>query len=195
MCFIFYWCLFSNLLLWRNFWNFIYDIIYCVGAGKTTLISTSYRIDPYFFRRNMETTRSLKEEMDGELFISRQFLSTLNKGTWTALHWHHLNIWTIWTKRINDPSQHNHLFIHIAAEPIQNWHTDPTKLANVPAPNEHPNVLAPLLKLYAAIAMCVCPTGDFAQNARIHAIRDDWRKAKQQCTTRMITYNMAQERH
>ena len=29
-------------------------------------------MEPYFFRPNMENTRSMKEEMDGEVFISRQ---------------------------------------------------------------------------------------------------------------------------
>ena len=29
-------------------------------------------LDPYLFRRRMEKTRSVKEEMDGEVFISRQ---------------------------------------------------------------------------------------------------------------------------
>ena len=28
--------------------------------------------DPYIFRRKMEKTRSLEEEMDGKMFISRQ---------------------------------------------------------------------------------------------------------------------------
>ena len=54
-------------------WFFVvYVIIYCVGAGKTTLMSISYRLDPYFFRRKMERTRSMKEELDGGVFISRQ---------------------------------------------------------------------------------------------------------------------------
>ena len=29
-------------------------------------------LDPYTFRRKMEKTRSIKEEMDGKVFISRQ---------------------------------------------------------------------------------------------------------------------------
>ena len=45
--------------------------IYCVGAGKTTLMSTSDGLDPYFFRQKLEKTRSVKEEMDGEVFSSR----------------------------------------------------------------------------------------------------------------------------
>ena len=35
-------------------------------------MSISDGLDPYFFRRNMEKTRSMKEEKDGEVFISRQ---------------------------------------------------------------------------------------------------------------------------
>ena len=46
--------------------------IYCVGAGITTLMSLSDGSDPYFFFRNMEKTRFVKEEMDGEVFISRK---------------------------------------------------------------------------------------------------------------------------
>ena len=38
----------------------------------STLISIFDRLDPYIFRRKMEKTRSLKEEMDGKVFISRQ---------------------------------------------------------------------------------------------------------------------------
>ena len=52
--------------------SFVYVIIYCVGAGITTLMSISDGSDPYFFRRKMEKTRSVKEEMDREMFIPRQ---------------------------------------------------------------------------------------------------------------------------
>ena len=56
----------------KSFWLFNYVIIYCVGAGINTLISISDWSDPYIFRRMMEKTRSVKEEMEGKLFISRQ---------------------------------------------------------------------------------------------------------------------------
>ena len=56
----------------KSFWSFVYVIIYCVGAGISTLISSSDWSDPYIFRRKMEKTRSVKEEMDGKVFISRQ---------------------------------------------------------------------------------------------------------------------------
>ena len=56
----------------KSFWLFVYVIIYCVGAGRITLISISDWLDPYIFRRKMEKTRSVKEEMEGKLFISRQ---------------------------------------------------------------------------------------------------------------------------
>ena len=35
-------------------------------------MSISDGLEPYFFRRKMKKTRSMKEEMDGEVFISRQ---------------------------------------------------------------------------------------------------------------------------
>ena len=35
-------------------------------------MSISDGLDPYFFRRNLEKTRSMKGEMDGEVFISHQ---------------------------------------------------------------------------------------------------------------------------
>ena len=41
-------------------------------SGISTLISISDWSDRYIFRRKMETTRSVKEEMEGKLFISRQ---------------------------------------------------------------------------------------------------------------------------
>ena len=50
----------------------VYVIIYCVGAGITTLISISDGSDRTFFCRKMERTRSVREEMDGKVFISRQ---------------------------------------------------------------------------------------------------------------------------
>ena len=56
----------------KYYWSFVYVIIYCVGAGINTLISISDWSDPYIFRRKMEKTRSVKEEMEGKLFISRQ---------------------------------------------------------------------------------------------------------------------------
>ena len=52
--------------------SFVYVIIYCVGAGITNLMSIFDGSDPYFFRRKMEKTRSVKEEIDGEMFISHQ---------------------------------------------------------------------------------------------------------------------------
>ena len=46
--------------------------IYCVGGGITTLVSISDGSDPYFFCPEMEKTRSVKEAMDGKVFISCQ---------------------------------------------------------------------------------------------------------------------------
>ena len=44
----------------------------CVGAGITTLMSISDESDRTLFCRKMEKTRSVREEMDGKVFISRQ---------------------------------------------------------------------------------------------------------------------------
>ena len=56
----------------KSFWSFVYDIIYCVGAGISTLISNSDWSDSYIFRQKMEETRSVKEKMEGNVFFSRQ---------------------------------------------------------------------------------------------------------------------------
>ena len=56
----------------KSFRSFVYVIIYCLGAGISTLISISDWSDPYIFRQKMEKTRSVKEDMEGKLFISRQ---------------------------------------------------------------------------------------------------------------------------
>ena len=63
----------SLISTYGNFlWSFVYVIIPCVGAGITTLMSFSDGLDPYFFRRKMERTRSMKEELDKDVFIFRQ---------------------------------------------------------------------------------------------------------------------------
>ena len=49
-----------------------YVFIYCVGAGITTLMSISDGSDRTFSCRKMGKTRSVREEMDGKVFISRQ---------------------------------------------------------------------------------------------------------------------------
>ena len=54
----------------ESFWSIVYVIIYCVGAGISTLISISDWSDPFIFRRNLGKTRSVKKEMEGKLFIS-----------------------------------------------------------------------------------------------------------------------------
>ena len=51
---------------------FVYVFIYCVGAGITNLMSISDGSDRTFSCRKMEKTRSVREEMDGRVFISRQ---------------------------------------------------------------------------------------------------------------------------
>ena len=53
----------------KSFWSFVYINIYCVGSRIITLISISDWSDLYIFRRKMEKTRSVKEEMEGKLFF------------------------------------------------------------------------------------------------------------------------------
>ena len=72
------------------------------------------------------------------------------------------------TRRINDPSQQNHFLTHVAAKAIQDGHRDPTKLAVVPAPNEGPDVLTPLLKLNASVAKSLRGSEYRAQDTGVH---------------------------
>ena len=76
------------------------------------------------------------------IFTAQIFDNCLHERMWTTVHQDHANIGT---KRINDPSRHNHFLNHVAAETIQAGHTDPTKNAVVPELNEGPDVpcLAP----------------------------------------------------
>ena len=75
----------------KTFWSFVYVIIYCVGEGISTLISISDCSNPYIFCQKMEKTRSVKEEMEGKLFISRQsrhisFVVIMIKVLFTTLY-------------------------------------------------------------------------------------------------------------
>ena len=62
----------SIFQLWKYLRSYVYVCIYYVGAGITTLMSISDGSDLYLFCRKMERTRSVREEMDGRVFISRQ---------------------------------------------------------------------------------------------------------------------------
>ena len=71
-----YFKLFFNCILvfnpvWKDLWSFVFVFSYCVGAGITTLMSISDVSDPHLFCRKMEKSWSVKEEMDGKVFISR----------------------------------------------------------------------------------------------------------------------------
>ena len=44
-----------------------------VGARKWTLMSISDELGPSISQRKMERTRSMREEMDGKVFVSRQY--------------------------------------------------------------------------------------------------------------------------
>ena len=50
--------------------SLVYVVVYCAGAGITTLISVSDGLVPYLFYGKKEKTRSMKEEMVREVFIS-----------------------------------------------------------------------------------------------------------------------------
>ena len=52
--------------------RFVYIIFYGIGARISTLMSIPDGLGPYFFRRKMEKTRPMREEMDGKVFISHQ---------------------------------------------------------------------------------------------------------------------------
>ena len=51
---------------------FVYVLIYCNGTGIITLMSISDGLDRTFSCRKMEKTRSVRGEMDGKVFISRE---------------------------------------------------------------------------------------------------------------------------
>ena len=86
------------------------------------------------------------------------------------LNRHHTNIWT---NRVNDAPQHNHLPTHVSIEPIQYCHAHPTELTAVPATKEHPGVLTLLHKFDSAKAMQLCPGEGLLQDARVHTVEDD----------------------
>ena len=53
----------------ENLFDFLFLLLFFYGgAGITILMSFSDGSDPYFFRQKMEKTRSMKQEMDGEVF-------------------------------------------------------------------------------------------------------------------------------
>ena len=52
--------------------DLLFVFIHCVGAGITTIMSIANGTDPYFFRRKMGKTQTMKEEMDAPLFFSRK---------------------------------------------------------------------------------------------------------------------------
>ena len=47
---------------WKSFWSFVHVIIYCVGAGVTTLMSFLTDYTRTFFCQKMEKRRSMNEE-------------------------------------------------------------------------------------------------------------------------------------
>ena len=85
----------------------------------------------------------------------------------------HSDYSNIETKRINDPSQYNHLVIHVAAEAIQDQHTDLMKLAVVSTLIEGPDLLTSFLKLNATVAMSLRPNEDFTPFTVARPVEDD----------------------
>ena len=78
-------------LFWDECLIFVQISIYCVGARISTLMSDFDGLDPYIFRLMMEKTRSVKEDVDGLVFISRQsrhvsFVIILNKVLFRTLY-------------------------------------------------------------------------------------------------------------
>ena len=69
---LFFRCIFFFSLYGKLLSSFVYVIIYCLGAGISTLKSIFDTSDPYFFCWTMEKTPAVKEEMDGRVFISRK---------------------------------------------------------------------------------------------------------------------------
>ena len=61
---------FLNFRLWKTCLIFVIVIIYRVDSRMTTLMSISDGLDPYFFRRKVEKTWSMKDQIDGEVFNS-----------------------------------------------------------------------------------------------------------------------------
>ena len=56
----------------ENIWFFVYIDFFCVGAGISTLISISDGLGSYFFPRKIESTKPMREKMDGRcLFPAR----------------------------------------------------------------------------------------------------------------------------
>ena len=53
----------------ETFLIFTQVIIFCVGAGLSTLISISDRLDPYIFCQKMEKMWYMKEEKNGKVFF------------------------------------------------------------------------------------------------------------------------------
>ena len=84
LCILFFDAFWVNSSHAKPVWSFVYVFIYGAGAGKTTSKFVSDELDPYVFRRKMEKTRSMKEEMDGEVFIRHQ--------SW------HFSLYIIWLK-------------------------------------------------------------------------------------------------
>ena len=65
---------FINFLTFQFMENplILYLVLLFIVSGISNLMSISDELYPYFFRRKVEKMRSMKEEMDGNAFISGQ---------------------------------------------------------------------------------------------------------------------------
>ena len=59
-------------LLCKSVWSLVYIVVFCVGAGISTLMSIFDGLGSYFFGWKMERTQPMSEEVDRTLFIPRQ---------------------------------------------------------------------------------------------------------------------------
>ena len=67
----FFWCIFSNFLLWKTYLFFCLCYYILCRHGNNHFDIHFWRITSPLVRK-MEKTRSMKEEMDGEVFYFRQ---------------------------------------------------------------------------------------------------------------------------
>ena len=71
---VLFYLIFINLLTFfyydRSLDHMFYTTTFCVGAGVSILMLFSEGLDPFFFCRKMKKTAFMREETDGNVFIS-----------------------------------------------------------------------------------------------------------------------------
>ena len=63
---------FKYFAIMGKFLSIVCNEIYCVAAGINTLMSISDGLGLYIFRRKMEKTRLMREEVDEKVLFFRQ---------------------------------------------------------------------------------------------------------------------------